>query len=167
MNLRNCAGGIACIAAATLAGCAAYSGSGMTPGVTTANDVRATMGAPRNVYPDADGGEVWEYTRGPLGYHTFMVRMDGSGQLHSIEQVLDEEHFARIDVGKTTQQQVQRLIGTPVRTTYFERRRETVWDYRFRDAWGYSSQFHVGFDERGIVRQKIAIREYDRELFSH
>jgi hypothetical protein len=160
-NLTPIAG---CIAAVVLTGCAAYSGAGFLTGVTTADEVRAAMGAPRNVYPDAEGGETWEYPRGPLGYHTFMVRLDGSRHLHDIEQVLDEEHFARIEVGKTTQKQVQRLIGTPARSTFFERRRETVWDYRFRDAWGYSSQFHVGFDERGIVRHKIAVREYDREL---
>lgn len=147
--------------AAGLGGCASYSGSGLKPGMTTADQVRQTMGAPRNVNREADGGETWEYPRGPAGLQTYMVHLDKGGVLRGIEQVLSEESFARLEAGKHTPQDVLRLIGSPWRTVYFERRKEEAWDYRFRDAWGYPSGLHVIFNEAGIVTQAIIIREYD------
>lgn len=146
--------------AAWFGGCASYSGSSLKPGMATADEVRQTMGAPRNVYREADGNEIWEYPRGPGGLHTYMAHLDKNGVLQGIEQVLSEDSFARLEVGKSTRQNVLRLIGSPWRTGYFERRKEEFWDYRFRDMWGYPSGLHVIFNEAGIVTQAITIREH-------
>ena len=146
--------------AVALGGCASYSGYGLKPGVATADDVRRTMGAPRNIYRDDDGRESWEYSHGPLGRETFMVRLDKNRVLEKVEQVLNEQGFARIVAGKSKGDDVLRAIGSPWRTGRFDRRQEEFWDYRFRDLWGYDSQFHVIFDPRGVVKETMAIREF-------
>ena len=143
-----------------LGGCASYSGYGLKPGIATADEVQRTMGVPRNIHREQDGGESWEYPRGPLGVETFMVRLDKNRVLREVEQVLNEKNFARIEVGKSGPEDVLRAIGSPWRTGRFERRKEEFWDYRFRDTWGYDSQFHVIFDESGVVKQTMAIREF-------
>jgi len=146
--------------AVALGGCASYSGHGLKPGVATADEVRRTMGTPRHIYRDNDGSESWEYSHGPAGLETFMVRLDKNRVLERVEQVLNEQGFARIVVGRSNGDDVLRAIGSPWRTGRFERRKEEFWDYRFQDIWGYNSQFHVIFDEGGIVKQTMAIREF-------
>src|SRR5437773_10953489 len=54
------------------AGCASF--SAINPG-TSARQVETLVGAPANVWKNADGSEVWEYPRGPLGVETYMVTL--------------------------------------------------------------------------------------------
>ncbi len=161
------AGNAACVAGALLlAGCASYSGYGLVPGTATAADVRRTMGEPAQVCALAGGGYNWVYPRGPGGLHTFDVQLDKDGVLRSIENVLEERGFARVEPGKSTRQDILCIFGPPYVETYFPRRKELVWDYRFLDAWGYPSQFHVLYDDAGIVTTTMQIRE-DRGIDDH
>lgn len=143
-----------------LAGCAAYSGYGLKPGVAKADEVRRTMGAPERICEGADGGQIWIYPRGPAGYATFNARLDRNGVLLGIENVLDERGFARVQAGKSTKQDILCLFGSPYYETYFKSRRELVWDYRFKDAWGYPARFHVLFNDAGIVTSTMQLREH-------
>ncbi len=142
-----------------LAGCASYSGYGLVPGTATASDVRRTMGEPAQVCPLEGGGQNWVYPRGPGGLKTFDVQLDKEGVLRNIENVLEERGFARVRLGKTTKQDILCIFGPPYIETYFPRRKELVWDYRFRDEWGYPSRFHVLYDDAGIVTMTMQIRE--------
>lgn len=143
-----------------LAGCAAYSGYGLKPGIANADDVRRTMGPPERICDNAGGGQTWVYPRGPAGFATFNARLDGKGVLTSIENVLDERGFARVQAGKLTKNDILCLFGSPFYETYFKARRELVWDYRFQDAWGYPSRFHVLFNDDGIVTMTMQLREH-------
>ena len=147
--------------AASVGGCASYSGSSLKPGIATADEVRQIMGAPRNVYREPDGTEIWEYPRGPMGFHTYMAHLDKNGVLKSIEQVLGEHSLTLLGIDKITREDVLRRIGSPWRTGFFERRKEEFWDYRFRDLWGYPSGLHVIFNEAGIVTQAMILREHE------
>jgi len=73
--------------AAFLAGCASYNGAGLIPGKSTTAEVQATMGAP--VERQSVGGEsvLW-YPRGPMGFHSYAVRVGSDGVLKAIEQRL-------------------------------------------------------------------------------
>jgi hypothetical protein len=77
-----------------------------------------------------------------------MVFIDPDGRLQQIEAVLDMEHFARIEPGKSDQESVLRLIGPPVPqwTNYFKARDELVWEWQFCDAWNQLARFDVLFD---------------------
>lgn len=139
------------VAALGLAACAGFSGSALRPGADGA-EIRAAMGVPAAVWSEADGGATWEYPRGPMGLETFMLRLDAQGRLREVRQVLEAETFARLRPGVTTREEVRRLLGTPTRQTVFDRRGETVWDYRYHDpASGFAHALHVVFDARGVV----------------
>ena len=144
---------------AAVAGCASYSGWGLQPGVSTGADVRRIMGAPVKICPIAQGMQNWIYPRGPSGLHTFNAHIDGSGVLRRIENVLEETGFARVVRGRTTKDEVLCIFGPAMAQTYYRARNELVWDYRFRDPWGYPSRFHVLFNDEGIVTGTMQIRE--------
>ena len=138
-----------------LVGCAGYSGSGLQPGVATLADVLALMGCPALAWRDADGSEQLAFPRGPAGTQTFMVFIAPDGRLRARKGVLDTEHFARIEAGRSNQDAVLRLIGPPVAhwTAYFPARNELVWEWRFCDSWNQVARFAVLFDATtGIVR---------------
>lgn len=133
--------------AASLAGCAAYSGGGLQPGVAGESEIRATMGAPAMQWKLAGGGQQLAYPRGPAGFHTYMVFIDAQGRLERIVNVLGQEYFARIQSGMT-QAEVLQLLGPPEPqwTAYFAARNELVWEWRYCDSWNEAARFDVLFD---------------------
>ena len=142
-----------------LAGCASYSGWGLKPGMSSVEEVRRIMGEPVKICPLAAGGQNLIYPRGPGGLHTFNVQVDKDGVLRGIENVLEERGFVLVRNGTSTKDDVLCIFGPPYIETYFKARNELVWDYRFRDAWGYPSRFHVLFNDAGIVTATLQIRE--------
>jgi hypothetical protein len=142
--------------AALIAACVGYGGGGnLQPGVAMLPDVVAAMGQPAMRWKDPDGREQLAYPRGPAGTETFMAFIDGAGRLERLEPVLNVEHFARIEAGKSDQATVLRLLGpSPSQwTTYFKARDELVWSWRICDSWNQSAFFDVLFDApTGIVR---------------
>lgn len=150
--------GIVVAAALLAAACASYDGRGLRPGVDGAREVRALMGPPDEIWQEADGGSTWSYPRGPLGRQAYMVQLGADGRLKSIRQVLNEETFARIINGKTTRDEVRRLLGRPAEERFLPRKRETVWDYRYLDL-GQPYIFRIGFTEAGVVTDSVRIPE--------
>ena len=148
-----------------LAGCAAYSGYGLKPGEARLGNVQAVMGAPAMRWQDADGSVQLAYPRGPLGFHTFMVRLAPDGRLQSIDNVLEEESFARIRAGMA-KDQVLRVLGPPDYglTVYFKARDELVWDWRYCNLFGTPARFLVLFDgTSGAVRSTMTqVESYGR-----
>ena len=142
---------------ALLAGCASYSGRGLKPGIATETEVRAEMGALAATWK-TPGRSTWAYTRGPLGLETFLVRFDASGKLELIEQVLDDDHFARIKAGMT-QDDVLHLIGPSFQIITYPRTGDTSWDYRYRDTWSQTALFSVIFDQADLVKGTFKQRE--------
>ena len=143
------------------AGCASYGGYGIEPGSDGAQ-VRASMGEPAATFRNTYGTVDWAYPRGPLGYDTFMVHVTSAGKVASIEKVLDLPHFARVTPG-LDQEAVLRIVGPPGRVEPFPRTGQLVWDYRFMDSWGYSSNFSVVFNPEGHVKQAFTWREMHDE----
>lgn len=145
-----------------LAACASYSGAGLRPGEARLEDVQALMGQPAMRWQDADGSVQLAYPRGPVGFHTFMVKLGPDGRLQSIANVLDDAGFARISAGMT-KEQVLRVLGPPdySRTVYFKARDELVWDWRFCPYHRSAARFLVLFDgTAGTVRGTMAQTEY-------
>ena len=147
---------------ALLAGCASYSGYGLKPGSATQDEVLRAMGRPALELPDAGGGHELYYPHGPLGTQTFIAHVDSRGVLSGIDQVLDDDHFRRIQEGQT-RDEVLHAIGPPGDRMRFGNG-NVAWIYRFIDTWGYASDFNVSFNPAGIVVGKIAIRlEHDQD----
>jgi hypothetical protein len=150
MNAKSVA---ALAAILVLAGCAGF-GSRFRPGVTGQNEVQQEMGKPRVVLQSNDDITIWQYPTGPEGLLTYIARFDSKKMLLSFEQVLDDAHFAKIEIGKTTSNEVNSLIGPPRRTIDFPRQRHTAWDYLYRDLWGFRVEQSIVFDAAGVVVSK-------------
>ena len=127
------------------------------PGVTTGTEVLQRMGPANHVWPEPDGGATWEYVWGRPG--TYMIGVDSAGMVRSIDQVLSEKYFHRVRSGMTPEQ-VRRAMGPPWQILDFARVHETVWDYRYSDAWNYPSVFSVIFDQSGVVKTTVNQREF-------
>jgi hypothetical protein len=157
--MRCCIVLIVCLA---LGACASYSGSGLKPGESRLEDVQGLMGPPALRWQDADGSVQLAYPRGPLGYHTFMVKLGPDGRLQTIANVLDPENFARIHAG-LGKEQVLRVLGPPddSLTVLFKSRDELVWDWRFCSDFGVLMRFQVSFDATsGAVRSTFSQPEF-------
>lgn len=167
MGNRSC-GWVSALLGVLVAGCASYDGRGLAVGRATETEVVRLMGTPAASWQDPDGRRQLAFTRGPAGLHTYMVILDPAGHLLRIENVLDDAHFAHLRAGQTTRDEVARLLGPPGEAVDFPRRRETVWDYRFRNAWGHEARYYVTFDEQGVVRHTFQLEEFrgdnDREM---
>jgi ABC-type glycerol-3-phosphate transport system substrate-binding protein len=136
-----------------LAGCAGF-GAHFQPGVSSQNEVQQAMGKPGVTLEGQNGITIWQYPTGPLGLQTHIARFDSKGILLSFKQVLDDVTFAKIEIGKTTNNEVNVLIGPPRRTIYFARQQQTAWDYLYRDVWGYRVEQSIVFDTAGVVVSK-------------
>ncbi|GHU38450.1 hypothetical protein AGMMS50256_37760 [Betaproteobacteria bacterium] len=139
----------------TLFACAGFSGRDLKPGESALAEVIGSMGIPAMNWKDPDGREQLAYPRGPAATKTFMVFMAQNGRLERIEQVLDMEHFARIEGGKSDMASVLRLLGpiTSRNDVYFKARDERVLSWLFCDSWSQEAYFDVLFDATtGIVR---------------
>ena len=139
---------LAAAAALLMASCASYDGHSLAPGAS-AEQVRAVMGTPTSAWRDG-AGEVLEYARGPEGSHTYFVRLDGAGRMVGIDQVLNDATFNRIEIGRTTRDDVLHLIGHPASSMTV--RGLEWWDYRYQQG-GPKMRFNVAFDASGIVRR--------------
>ena len=98
-----------CIGA--LAGC--MNPRALVPGQSTEPDVRARMGTPTDTRVDRNGDRLWEYATGPEGTQTYLVRFGTDGRVKEVNQLLTEERFGMITVGKTTRAEVRSLLGQP------------------------------------------------------
>lgn len=144
--------------AAMLMGCAGFAITRLEPGKSTEADVRQALGEPVKIYTNPDGTRQLVYPRGPAGPETYMANLAPDGRLVRLQQVLSEEQFRRIEVGSTDRAQLERLIGPPWRVVDFPNLRQVAWDYVFQDAWGYTVDYSVMLDERGIVANKVSVR---------
>ena len=152
----------ACLVLALLASaCAMHS---LRPGASEA-EVRQSMGRPALELAAADGSRQLAYPSGPYGVQTFMAHIGRDGRLVGLEQVLVDDRFHAIRQGMTTEE-LLRHIGPPYQRVRFQNLRQTAWDYRYRDTWGYQAILSVMIDDNGLVASRITrrIERYDRAM---
>jgi hypothetical protein len=148
----------AALLVALLAGCAS-DGRNLEPGVHDAKAVRAAMGAPKEILKAPEGGEIWFYPRGRVGRETLRAELGPDGKLRHVEQVLHEKSFDRIVAGKTTREELRRLLGPPDHEWLAMNGAETNWEYRYWWAqlpWVMT----VGIDQQGFVTSQFRGGEY-------
>jgi hypothetical protein len=147
-----------------LSACASYSGSNLKAGVSTLDEVVASMGEPAMRWKDADGQEQLAYPRGPVGTQTFMAFIGANGRLERIEPVLNNAHFARIEPGKSDKVSILRLLGPsqPQWTVYYQARDEVDWEWRYCDSLNLTAFFGVAFDATTwVVRSTYSRPDYE------
>jgi CAP-associated N-terminal len=140
-----------------LAGCQNF--SAIAPG-TPSQEVQAHFGTPNSVWKSADGSEVWEYPRGRTGVQKCMIAIDPDRTVRSVNQVLTETYFSKVQLGMS-RNDVSRLLGTPREIVTFERRNEEVWTWPYLQFSGYML-FHVHFDRSsGTVELILRLEDLD------
>ncbi|HRP25022.1 MAG TPA: outer membrane protein assembly factor BamE [Thauera sp.] len=125
----------------------------LQPGVSTAVEVRERFGPPHMEWRNEDGSTTWEYSRQPEGIECFMITIGTDNILRSIDQVLNEASFARVERGMNGDQ-VRRLLGKPASSQFFQLKQETVWEWKFdhgNSTGGDPMFFTVSFNTEGRV----------------
>ena len=112
-----------------VAGCASYSGRGLTPGQSTEEQVEALMGPAADTRKNADGEAVRYYSRLPYGREIYVATIGKDGKLKNLEQSLTESNFAKIRPGVTRDEDLRVLLGPPHRIEAFPRAQREVWSY--------------------------------------
>jgi hypothetical protein len=135
------------LVALQLVACAGYAPTGLAPGVSPA-DAQRLMGAPTGEHRLADGKRRIEYARGPAGKHTYMLDFDAQDRLAATEQVLTEEHFAKIEPGQM-RDEVLRQLGRPSNVQWIAYQRRHIWSYRYDAV--FCQWFQVSLDTQGRV----------------
>ena len=67
--------------------------------VSAEADVRERFGPPHMAWRNEDGSVTWEFSRQPQGVECFMITVGTDDILRSIDQVLNEQTFARVENG--------------------------------------------------------------------
>ena len=142
---------------ALLSGCASF--SAINPGASS-QQVETLVGKPANVWKNADGSEVWEYPRGPLGVETYMVTLGPDRAVREVRQVLSEEYISKLHVGMP-RDEVRRLLGRPRDTGFSDLNDEEIWSWRYRE-WGVRNmELYAQFDRASGALKKITRFQVD------
>ena len=142
---------------ALLAACAGF--SAVNPGAS-AQEVETLMGAPANVWKNADGSEVWEYPRGPFGVETYMVTLGPDHAVREVRQVLSDETISKLHVGMS-RDEVRRLLGKPRDIGFSSLNDEEIWSWRYRE-WGVRNmELYVQFDRSTGALKKVTRFQID------
>jgi len=144
-------------AALALAGCAGYSGHGLVPGQSTADEVEALMGPSAERRPGAGGETVRYYSRQPNGREMYAARIGPDGRLRAIEQRLTEANLARVVPGASLADDVRELLGPPYQVNTFARQAREVWTYNMYGNRSQPMNLHVQFSRDGVVREVMLL----------
>jgi len=139
------------------AGCASF--SAVNPGAS-AQQLETLMGAPANVWKNADGSEVWEYPRGPLGVETYMVTLGSDRTVREVRQVLSDETISKLHVGMS-RDEVRRLLGRPRDIGFSSLNDEEIWSWRYRESRVRNMELYVQFDRRTGALKSISRFQID------
>lgn len=131
-------------------------------GISTEADVRQRFGPPEAVWDGPDGTQIYEYNRQPAGYQNYQITIGADGKMAALRQVLAPHNFERIQPGMPMEA-VRRLLGKPMKITSFALKRETHYDWRWRNGPNESDSqvFTVVFDPDMRVVSTMSVRDPD------
>jgi SmpA/OmlA family protein len=152
---------IVAVVAIVLAGCASYSGRGLTPGQSSAAEVEAVMGPPAERSRSANGETVLWFPRFPFGRESHAARIGPDGRLIAIEQRLAPENVARLQPGRTTAKEVRDLLGPPWRADPFPRMQREIWTYPMMATDPTPKHLYVQFSGDGVLRELYLLDDPD------
>ena len=137
-------------AASMLAACATP--QSLAPG-TTVEQARAKLGNPTGTYALPTGGTRLQYSNQPFDQSVWNANFDAQGRLASVEQMMSDAAFSRVQSGKDTQVDVLRDFGRPADTFFYKLRNESAWMYRYFTYGGFKAAMFIYFDPAGVVKR--------------
>lgn len=120
--------------AVLIGGCASnpYGAARLASG-TPLSAVESGLGKPTDVRT-VNGAQVWDYVTGPKGFVTYRVSFDGASRVRSVEQLLTEERFLKLQPGRVKREDVAAMFGRPASVNTYPLPGNEVWMYRYRDV---------------------------------
>jgi len=131
-----------------------------------AQQVQAKLGAPASVWKNADGSEVWEYPRGPLGVETYMVTLGSDRAVREVRQVLSEEYISKLHAGMS-RDEVRRLVGRPRYVGFSDHTDEEIWSWRYREWKVRTMDLYVQFDRPTGTLKRVSKFQVDTSGSRH
>jgi len=131
-----------------------------------AQQVQAKLGAPASVWKNADGSEVWEYPRGPLGVETYMVTLGSDRAWREVRQVLSEEYISKLHAGMS-RDEVRRLVGRPRYVGFSDHTDEEIWSWRYREWKVRTMDLYVQFDRPTGTLKRVSKFQVDTSGSRH
>ncbi len=123
---------ISLVALIAVAGCAQFQAPTTTPG-TSANDVRARLGAPTEMRT-VGGAKVWDYANGPQGFTTWRLTFDNADRVAKVDQILTASRINSLKANQDSRDDVANLLGRPADMSKYGNAGYEVWTYRFIDV---------------------------------
>ena len=142
-------GALALVLALGLAGCEPQRAEKLVEDVSTEADVKRLFGEPKTVTIAADGTRTLDYPKQPEGFANYVMVIGPEGKLKSLRQLLNPDNFAKVQPGMD-RDAVIKLLGPFARERRFDLKKETLVEWRFREA-QEARMFGVTFDEGGKV----------------
>ncbi len=129
-------------------------------GFTTESEVIAKWGPPENVWINAQGERVLEYNRQPEGTANYMITVGADGKVVSLRNALTRQNFAQIQPGMMMED-VRKLLGRPAKTVPYALKKETVFEWRWREGTGGAPfrRFIVTADSDWKVKSTADVEE--------
>jgi hypothetical protein len=141
-----------------LAGCANFGPGSVNVGESEAQVV-AKLGPPTHRYQDGNG-RLLEYSGRYGGQETYMARIGPDNRLISYEQVLTDQKFGTIKPDQASKNDVLRIVGAPIATSYLALPDLEVWSYPYKQSGAWNSVMHIHFDRNGIVRKLVTTPDW-------
>jgi len=145
-----------------IGGCSGhYSGAGLQPGRSSAQEVEALMGPAAEQRPGPGGETLRYYPRLPYGQAMYVARIGPDGKLVAIEQRLTPENAAKVVPGRTSAGEVRDLLGPPWGAPRYARLERDIWSYPMHVRSGYTKPqiFIVQLSYDGMVREAFFIND--------
>ncbi|MBI4755890.1 MAG: outer membrane protein assembly factor BamE [Betaproteobacteria bacterium] len=140
----------AVLSALGLSACDWFAMKELKPGISTGYDVRERMGTPTLEWRNEDGSLTWEFARTPEGKVNYLITVGPDNIMRSIEQVVTEANFARVQAGMS-RDQIRRLLGRPAHVQKLGLKQEEVWEWKYDNPHNADMRFYVHFDIEGRV----------------
>jgi hypothetical protein len=139
------------VGAALLTGCANM--NTVAPG-TPLTEVIKKYGKPDTLCKKEDGTERLIWSGQPYGQFSWGGTITKDGKVIKIEQVLTDEQFEVLRVGKWSAKQVECQFGPPANTDGIGKGNEIVWAYRYKqyDIWPSMMYVYMGSDGQHVTR---------------
>lgn len=151
------AAGVAIVVMLALtAGCDPQRVAQLEEGVSTEVEVRKQFGDPVTVTVEVDGTRTLEYPRQPEGWTNYVIRIGPDGKMSSLRQLLNDDNFARVQLGMNMPD-VRLLLGRPAEQKRYDLKNLEVWSWRYKPV-NESRLFTVTF---GPDRKVVAIAKAD------
>jgi len=130
MRMRSLMVGAVVLGLGMTAGCGSIrpTAQAIAPGIDTRADVLARMGGSPFIWFDRDGQEHWDYSRNPFSSFGYRASFDETGTVVAWRELRRRQDVSRLEVGKSTVEDVRRAFGQPQRLFYI--RGDAHWQWR-------------------------------------